>query len=57
MNLFKRNQDAEPEPIELPSLREVSGLVPASAKSPEMKFLRVVEVPPYHYAVVWERVS
>ncbi len=26
-----------------------------SAKLPEMKFLRVVEVPPYHYAVVWER--
>jgi ubiquinone/menaquinone biosynthesis C-methylase UbiE len=26
-----------------------------SAKSAEMKFLRVVEVPPYHYAVIWER--
>jgi ubiquinone/menaquinone biosynthesis C-methylase UbiE len=26
-----------------------------SAKSPEMKFLRVVDVPPYHYAVIWER--
>jgi SAM-dependent methyltransferase len=28
-----------------------------SAKSSEMKFLSVVDAPPYHYIVVWERVS
>lgn len=28
-----------------------------SAKSPGLKFMEVVDVPPYHYGVVWERVS
>ena len=28
----------------------------ASAKSPGLKFMEVVDVPPYHYGVVWERV-